>query len=83
MGFFTLGEVPSSKKTPDILLKKDDLILICELKYDENKNLKKLATEAIEQIKDPEYYKPYIDYEVVLLGVAFGDREVKSHIERL
>ena len=39
--------------------------------------------EAIDQIKDPEYYKPYLDYEVVLLGVAFGDRVVESHIEPL
>ena len=83
MGFFTLGEVPSSKKTPDTLLKKDNLIIIYELKYDENKNLNDLVMEAIDQIKDLEYYKPYLDYDVVLLGVAFGDREVKSYIESL
>ena len=83
MGFSALGEVPSSKKTPDILLKKDNLILICEIKYDENKDLNDLAMEAINQIKDLEYYKPYLDHEVILLGVAFGDHEVKSRIEAL
>ena len=39
--------------------------------------------EDIDQIKDPEYYKSYLNHEIVLLGMVFGDREVKSHIEAL
>jgi len=83
MGFFTVGEKPSSYGTADIVLKKDNLIIICELKYSEKKALKELAIKAVKQIKDNEYYKPYLNYEVVLLGIAFGDREVKTHIETI
>jgi len=83
MGFFAIGEIPSSKGTVDIVLKKDNLVIVCELKYGLDKPLEDLATEAIEQIKEKEYYKPYLDYDVGLLAAAFGEREVKSLIEPL
>ena len=83
MGFFVIGERPNSKGTPDIIIKKDNLIVVCELKYSLDEPLEHLATEAIKQIKDNEYYKPYLDYDVVLLAIAFGDREVKSLLEPL
>ena len=47
MGFFALGEIPSSKGTVDVVLKKDRLVIVCELKYGLDKPLKDLATEAI------------------------------------
>lgn len=83
MGFFVIAENPSSKGFADIVLKKDNLVIICELKYGINKPLKDLAKDAIMQIKDKEYYKPYLDYNVILLGIAFGYREIKSYIEPL
>ena len=83
MGFFAIGEIPSSKGTIDIILKKDNLVVVCELKYGLNAPLNDLATEAIKQIKDKKYYKPYLDYDVILLAIAFGDREVKSIVEPL
>jgi hypothetical protein len=42
-----------------------------------------MVDKAISQIKDKKYYLPYTDYNVILLGVAFGDCEVKSHVEPL
>ncbi|MCL2115483.1 MAG: ATP-binding protein [Methanobrevibacter sp.] len=83
IGFFAIGETPGSKGTPDILIKKDNLVVVCELKYSLDKPLDHLATEAMNQIKDKEYYKPYLNYDVILLAVAFGDREVKSLLEPL
>ena len=83
MGFFALGEAPASKKTPDIIIKKDNLVLVCELKYGLDQSINDLAIDAITQIKDNEYYKPYLDYDVVLLGLGFGEREVKSVLEPL
>ncbi|MCL2116676.1 MAG: PD-(D/E)XK nuclease domain-containing protein, partial [Methanobrevibacter sp.] len=83
MGFFAIGERPNSKGTPDIIIKKDNLIVVCELKYNLNEPLEHLANEAIKQIKDNEYYKPYLNYDVVLLAIAFGDREAKSIMEPL
>jgi Holliday junction resolvase-like predicted endonuclease len=72
MGFFVIAENPSSKGYIDIVLKKDNLIVICELKYSLTDFLKDLTIEAINQIKDKEYYAPYLDHDVVLLGIAFG-----------
>ena len=83
MGFFAIGETPNSKGIPDIVIKKDNLVVICELKYSDEEHLDDLVIEAINQIKDKKYYKPYLEYNVVLLGVAFGNREIKSHIESL
>jgi Holliday junction resolvase-like predicted endonuclease len=83
MGFNVIAETQSSRGNPDIILEKDNLIVICEVKYSLKKPLNELAIEAINQIKEKKYYTPYLDYDVVLLGVAFGDREIKSWIEPL
>jgi len=83
MGFFVVGENPSSHGYTDMILKKDNLVVICELKYSKDKPLKKLALKSINQIKDKKYYTQYLDYNIVLLGIAFGNREVKTHIEPL
>ncbi|MCL2115898.1 MAG: ATP-binding protein [Methanobrevibacter sp.] len=83
MGFFVVGETPFSRGTPDIILKKDNLVVVCELKYSQTEDLNDLAIKAIDQIKKKEYYKPYLNYNVVLLGIAFGNREAKSLLESL
>jgi len=83
MGFFALGETPGSKGTPDMIIKKDNLVVVCEMKYSLDEPLDNLAMDAIDQIKKKEYYKPYLDHDVILLGIAFGDRELKSIIEPL
>jgi len=43
MGFFALGETPASKGTPDIIIKKDNLVVICEIKYSLKEPLNDLA----------------------------------------
>jgi cell division protein ZapA (FtsZ GTPase activity inhibitor) len=53
------------------------------MKYSQKEDLNDLATKVIKQIKDIEYCKPYLGYDVVLLGVAFGNREVKLLLEPL
>ena len=83
MGFFVVSETPFSYGTPDIILKKDDLVVVCELKYSKEEDLNDLASKAIDQIKKKEYYKPYLNYNPILLGIAFGDREAKSQLEPL
>ena len=83
MGFFIIGEIPNSTGTSDIIFKKDNLIVICEIKHGDEESLNELAMDAIKQIYDNKYYVPYLEYDVVLLGVAFGNRQIKSHIEPL
>ncbi|MCL2115298.1 MAG: PD-(D/E)XK nuclease domain-containing protein [Methanobrevibacter sp.] len=51
MGFFVVGEAPFSYGTPDIILKKDNLVVVCELKFSQEKNLNDLAYKAMDQIK--------------------------------
>ena len=41
-----------------MVLRRDNLVLICEFKYSLKTPLEKLALIAIKQIKDKEYYKP-------------------------
>ena len=83
MGFEVLGETPFAQGTPDLILKKDNLVVVVEFKYSLEHDLNDLTKEAINQIKDLDYYKPFLDYNVVLLGVAFGNREVKLALEPL
>ena len=83
IGFFAIGEVSHSKRTLDVVIKKNNLVIVCELKYSLNTPLNDLTSEAMNQIKDYEYYKPYLNYDVILLAVAFGDRKVKSQLEPL
>jgi len=80
---FCVGETASSQGTADFILKKDNLVLVCEIKYSEKDDLNDLAIDALSQIKKKKYFAPYLDYELVLLGVAFGNREIKSCIEPL
>ena len=81
MGFLVIAEVQGSKGTPDMVFIKDKLAMICEFKYSLDEKLEKLAMKAINQINNKQYYKPYLNYEkIILLGIAFGDREVKSII---
>ena len=47
MGFFVIGEVQSSKGTADFVLKKDNLVIVSELKYSLDEPLKDLTKEAI------------------------------------
>ena len=83
MGFSVTGEESTHQRNLDMVLKKDKLVVICEFKYDLKTPLKDLALEAINQIKKYEYYKPYLNKNVILLGIGFGDRKCKSIIEKL
>jgi len=42
-----------------------------------------MLKEAIEQIHETEYYKPYIDKKIILLGIAIHKKDVKCKIEEL
>ena len=83
MGFHVTGEVLISHGTLDVLLEKDNLLIVCEIKYSEKEDLEKLAIKAVNQIKDNEYYLPYLEHSVILLGVGFSNREIKARLEPL
>ncbi|KZX12186.1 ATP-binding protein [Methanobrevibacter curvatus] len=83
IGLETIEEIQSSKGTVDAILKKDDLIVVIEIKYSLKSSLKYMIEKALKQIKEKEYPKPYLDKNVLLLAIAIKDRDVSCKIEHL
>ncbi|KZX11798.1 ATP-binding protein [Methanobrevibacter filiformis] len=83
IGLEIIGEVQSSKGTVDAILKKDNLIVVIEIKYSLKSSLKYMIEKALKQIKEKEYYKPYLDKNVLLLAIAIKDRDLCCKIETL
>jgi hypothetical protein len=71
-GFSTEAEVHTSKGRADVVLKKDNKVIIVEIKYSQDKDIKELLQKGIEQIRDRKYYESYVSNDVVLLAIAFG-----------
>jgi Holliday junction resolvase-like predicted endonuclease len=83
IGLEIIGEIQSSKGTVDAILKKDDLIVVIEIKYSLKSSLKYMIEKALKQIKEKEYPKPYLDKNLILLAIAIKDRDVSCKIETL
>jgi hypothetical protein len=83
LGLEIQGEISTSKGRMDAVLKKNDLIVVIEIKYSLIKSLNRMVDEAITQITDKEYYKPYADKNIILLGVAIKDREILCKLKPL
>ncbi|MDR2545141.1 MAG: ATP-binding protein [Methanobrevibacter sp.] len=81
LGLDIQGGVLTSKGRMDAILKKDDLIVVIEIKYSQNKSLSRMLNEALSQIRKKEYYKSYINDKPILLAVAIKDRDVACKIE--
>jgi hypothetical protein len=62
----------------------DDLAIVVEIKFGKNKNnIGDLVDKALNQIKANRYYEKYLDHDLVFLGVAFADKEVKCEFSEL
>ncbi|MDR2545312.1 MAG: AAA family ATPase [Methanobrevibacter sp.] len=83
IGFDIQGEVIQLENRLDAVLIKEDYAIVLELKYDENKSLDSLLDDAINQIIDSGYYKPYQDKKIILVGVAFKHKEIKSKLLKI
>jgi hypothetical protein len=58
------------------VLKKDNDVIITEIKYGKEETASKLTEKALSQIRDRKYYEKYIDsFNVSLLAIAFGDKK--------
>jgi Holliday junction resolvase-like predicted endonuclease len=74
--------VHTDKGRADAILKKEDKVIVVEIKYGENKQAKKMLQEGMRQISDKKYYEKYMGQEVSLLAVAFGkDKEIACKFE--
>ncbi|MDR1418551.1 MAG: ATP-binding protein, partial [Endomicrobium sp.] len=83
-GFDVEAEVHTNKGRIDVVLKKDNIVIIVEIKYGEDKSIEVLLQEAISQIKDKKYYEKYIGNEVILLALTFGrNKEIGCKFKNL
>jgi hypothetical protein len=83
-GFETDGKIHTDKGRIDVVLKKDNSIIVVEIKYEKEVSTKKLVKQAIEQIKEKRYYEKYTKNDVSLLGIGFGKgKEIGCKFEEL
>lgn len=71
MGFYTHTEYRTSRGRIDMVVNTDRYIYVMEFK------LHGTAQEAIDQIKEKEYVKPFMkeDKEIILIGAAFSEEK--------
>jgi hypothetical protein len=81
LGFDIQGEVLTNIGRIDVVWNHRDLTIIAELKYSADKTLDKLLDEAMTQIYDRKYYEAYLDRRVMLMAVAFSNKEVKCEMK--
>ncbi|KZX10990.1 ATP-binding protein [Methanobrevibacter curvatus] len=81
IGFEIQGEIIQLKGRVDAVLLKENIAVILELKFSKTKSIDNILDEAINQILEKEYYKPYQDKKIILIGIAFKEKEIKSRIE--
>jgi hypothetical protein len=83
-GFEAQGEVHTDKGRIDVVLKKDNSVIVVEIKYAKEKTTGKMIKEALKQIRNIKYYEKYIGNDVSLLAIAFGDnKEIACSFENL
>ncbi|MDR3125174.1 MAG: PD-(D/E)XK nuclease domain-containing protein [Endomicrobium sp.] len=74
-GYEVEGEVHTNKGRIDAVLKKDDNVIIVEIKYSKEKTIDKMIEEAMGQIKNKKYYEKYSGNDISLLAIVFGDKK--------
>jgi Holliday junction resolvase-like predicted endonuclease len=74
-GFEVEGEVHTDKGRIDVVLRKDNSVIVVEIKYAKEKTTVKMIKEAIKQIRNIKYYEKYGSRNVSLLAIAFGDNK--------
>jgi hypothetical protein len=83
LGFNIQSETPTNRGRMDAALLQDGVAIVAELKYHANTKLDVLLDQAIAQIREKRYYEPFLGKKVILLGLAFGGKEVACRIELL
>ncbi|MDR1722160.1 MAG: PD-(D/E)XK nuclease domain-containing protein, partial [Methanobrevibacter sp.] len=76
-GFEVQGEIITLKGRVDAVLTMKNLVVIIEFKYSTEKSLNIMLKEALKQIHDTGYYKPYLDKKIMLLPIAIKEKDIK------
>ncbi|KZX16997.1 putative AAA-ATPase [Methanobrevibacter cuticularis] len=83
LGFDIEAEVMNIKGRIDAVLKYNNLVVIAEFKFSREKSHDVMIEDALTQIIRKEYYKSYQNKNVILLGMAFNQRDVKCKLIKL
>jgi hypothetical protein len=83
-GFETIAEEHTDKGRIDAVLKKDNNVIVVEIKYSKDNKTDKIIKEAMEQIKDKKYYEKYIGSDISLLAIVFDfKKEISCRFQSL
>jgi hypothetical protein len=80
-GFNIINERLTNIGRIDAILNQKDFTAICEIKYDDDKDCNDLIDDAINQIYKIKYYEPYLDKNIIIIGIGFSNREIEARIE--
>jgi hypothetical protein len=83
LGFDIQGEVVTNIGRIDAVWQQPGLTIVAEVKYSSEKDTDILLHDALAQIQDRRYYEKYADKQVLLMAVAFAEKDLKCRIEPL
>jgi hypothetical protein len=86
VGYEVEGEVHTDKGRADAILKKEEKVIVVEIKYAKGKGSKieSNVKEAMKQIKDNKYYEKYKKDDISLLAIVFSEKkEIRCSFESL
>jgi Holliday junction resolvase-like predicted endonuclease len=69
------GEVHTNKGRIDVVLRKEEKVIVVEIKYGKDKHINKMLKEAMVQIRGNKYYEKYISTNPTLLAIVFSENK--------
>ncbi|MDR1243969.1 MAG: PD-(D/E)XK nuclease domain-containing protein, partial [Endomicrobium sp.] len=84
VGYEVEGEVHTDKGRADAILRKEEKVIVVEIKYAKGKgsDIERKIEEAMGQIRERKYYEKYISSKPTLLGIVFsGNKEIACKFE--
>jgi hypothetical protein len=83
IGFEIQGEIIQLKGRVDAVLLKENIAVILELKFSKTESMDNMLDEAINQIIEKEYYKPYQDKTIIMVDIAFKEKDIGCKIKSI
>jgi hypothetical protein len=84
LGFDIQGEVLTNIGRIDAVWSQPGLTVVAEIKYSAKKKIETLLNSAMRQIRDRKYYEAYLnDTKVILMAIAFTEKEIKCRMNRI
>ena len=83
LGFDIQGEISTNIGRIDAVWRQSELTVVSEIKYHSEEDIDSLLKEAMSQILDRKYYEAYLDKKVVLMAIAFREKEVKCELKEM